>query len=160
MNLVVVHEKYPPLSDTTGGSDSLLRFALANEPIAGVVLDGLSRCLPLGRDGNILCAVPEKWNIESHSPGLKTENYIESVPICPDLLGKAKRELWLVISNARFTTQINDKLLNQLLDKIQADVLVINVEPDLLEKREKMRLTAQGKVAGFRRLYYDSTEPD
>ncbi len=34
----------------------------------------------------------------------------------------------------------------------------VNVEPDLLGKREKMRLTAQGRVAGFRRLYCDSAE--
>ena len=36
--------------------------------------------------------------------------------------------------------------------------MAVNVEPDLLGKREKMRLTAQGKVAGFRRLYCDSAE--
>ena len=159
MNLIIVHKKNPAVSYTADSSDSLLRFALANEPIAGVVLDGLSRCLPWGRNGKILCAIPEEWKVESHSPGLNTVTYIENVPICPEFLQKAKRKLWLVITNARFATQIDDKLLNQLLDKIQADVLAVNVEPELLEKREKMRLTAQGKVAGFRRLYYDSTEP-
>jgi lipopolysaccharide/colanic/teichoic acid biosynthesis glycosyltransferase len=37
-------------------------------------------------------------------------------------------------------------------------VVAVNVAPVLLGKREKMRLTAQGKVAGFRRLYCDSAE--
>ena len=137
----------------------MLRFALANEPIAGVVCDGLSSCLSWGRNGNILCAVPKEWHVESHMPLLKTINYIESVPICPDFLQKAKRKLWLVVSNAQFATQVDDKLLNQLLVKIQADVVAVNVVPDLLGEREKMRLTAQGKVAGFRRLYYNSIEP-
>ncbi len=159
MNLVIVHEENLAVSHTEGGNDSLLRFALANEPVAGVVLGGLSRCLPLGRNEKILCAVPDMWNIKSHSPRLETETYFENVPIRPDFLQKAKRKLWLGISSARFTTQVDDKLLNRLLAKIQADVLAVNIEPDLLEKREKMRFTAQGKVAGFRRLYYDSAEP-
>jgi lipopolysaccharide/colanic/teichoic acid biosynthesis glycosyltransferase/acetyltransferase-like isoleucine patch superfamily enzyme len=159
MNLIIAHEKNPPVSHAAGRGDSLLRFALANEPIAGVVLDGLGRCLPWDRNGNILCAIPEKWNIESRSPRLKTITYIENVPINSDVLQKAKRKSWFIISNAQFATQIDERLLNQMLDKIQADVLSISVEPDLLEKKEKMRLTAQGKVAGFRRLYYDSVEP-
>lgn len=159
MNLVIVHEENSAVSRTEGGNDSLLRFALADESIADVVLDGLSGCLPLGRNEKILCAVPDKWNIESHSPRLRTVSYIKDVPLCQDFLRKARQKFWLVISNAQFATQINDKLLNKLLAKIQADVLAVNVEPHLLEKREKMRFTAQGKVAGFRRLYYDSTEP-
>jgi lipopolysaccharide/colanic/teichoic acid biosynthesis glycosyltransferase len=159
MNLIIVHKNNPAVSYTASSSDSLLRFALANEPVAGVVFDGLSRCLPWSSNGKVFYAIPKEWNIETHAPRLKTVTYAENVPICPEFLQKAKRRFWLVISNAQFATQIDDKLLNQLLAKIQADVLVVNVEPDLLEKREKMRLTAQGKVAGFRRLYYDSTEP-
>jgi lipopolysaccharide/colanic/teichoic acid biosynthesis glycosyltransferase len=159
MNLIIIHKNNPAVSYRTGGSGSLLRFALTNEPLADVVLDGLSSCLYWGRNGDILCAVPEEWHIESHTPGFKKVTYVENVPICRDLLQKAKLKLWLVISNAQFATQIDDELLNQLLNKIQADVVAVNVVPDLLGKREKMRLTTQGKVAGFRRLYYDSTEP-
>lgn len=159
MNLIIVHKESPDVACRTGGSGSLLRFALANEPVAGVVFDGLSRCLPWDRNGNILCAIPEEWHAKSHTPRLKIIDYVENVQICADFLHKAKRKLWFVISNARFTTQIDDKLIDRLLAKIQADVVAVNVVPDLLEKREKMRLTAQGKVAGFRRLYYDSIEP-
>ncbi|MBC8469705.1 MAG: sugar transferase [Planctomycetes bacterium] len=159
MNLIIVHEKQTTTSYTSDSSDSLLRFALANEPVAGVVLDGLSRCLRWSRNGKIFCAIPEEWNIETHVPRLKTVAYAENVPICPEFLQKAKRRFWLVISNAQFAAHIDHLLLNKLLAKIQADLVAVNVEPDLSEKREKMRLTAQGKVAGFRRLYYDSTEP-
>ncbi len=159
MNLIIVHKQNPAVSYTAGSSDSLLRFALANEPVAGVVLDGLSRCLCWSRNGKIFLAVPEEWNIETHVPGLKTVAYAENVPICPGFLRKAKRRFWLVISNAQFAAQIDSRLLQKLLAGIQADLVAVNVEPDLLEKREKMRLTAQGKVAGFRRLYYDSIEP-
>ncbi len=159
MNLILIHKNNPAVSHSTGDGGKLLRFALANEPLAGIVLDGLNRCLCWGRNGNILCAVPEEWHIESHTPGFKTINYIENVSISPDFMQNVKLKLWLDISNARFATQIDDELLNQLLNKIQADVVAVNVVPDLLGKREKMRLTTQGKVAGFRRLYCDSAEP-
>ena len=159
MNLIIVHKKNPAVSYTTGGSDSLLRFALASEPLTGVVLDGLGRCLRWNRNGKNLCAIPEEWNIETHVPGLKAMAYAENVQICPEFLQKAKRRFWLVISNAQFAAQIDSRLLQKLLAEIQADLVAVNVEKDLSEKREKMRLTAQGKVAGFRRLYYDSIEP-
>jgi len=165
MNLIIIHKNNPPVAGAKSSSDNLLRFALANEPIAGVVLDGLSRCLHWGRNGKIVCAIPEKWNVKSHVPRLKTIPYTENVPIFPELacrrpgfLWKAKRDKWFVISNGRFATQIDNHLLNKLLVKIQTDIVAVNVEPDLLGKREKMRLTVQGKVAGFRRLYCDSVE--
>jgi lipopolysaccharide/colanic/teichoic acid biosynthesis glycosyltransferase len=159
MNLIIIHKKNHYASYRVSGSGNLLRFAHASEPLADVVFDGLRRCLSWGRNGNILCAVPEQWQIESHKPGIKTVTYVENVPICTDFLKKARQKPWLVISNARFATHIDDKLLSRLLTKIQADVVTVNVVPDLLGKREKMRLTTQGEVAGFRRLYYDSAKP-
>ncbi len=172
MNLIIIHKDGPPVVDANGSGDNLLRFALASEPIAGVILDGLSRCLPLlsrgqaylcnsrgwGHSRKIVYAIPEEWNIESRKPKLKKISYVENVPIPPQFLRKAKRSSWFVVSNGRFATQIDSWLLNKLLTKIQADVVAVNVAPVLLGKREKMRLTAQGKVAGFRRLYCDSAE--
>jgi lipopolysaccharide/colanic/teichoic acid biosynthesis glycosyltransferase len=181
MNLIIIHKDGPPVADADGSGDNLLRFALASEPIAGVILDGLSRCLPplsrgqaypcnsrgWGHSRKIVCAIPEEWSVESackkrmypsRKPKLKKISYAEDVPILPQFLRKAKRSSWFVVSNGRFATQIDSQLLNKLLAKIQADVLAVNVAPVLLGKREKMRLTAQGKVAGFRRLYCDSAE--
>ncbi|MDT8304233.1 MAG: hypothetical protein RQ760_22305, partial [Sedimentisphaerales bacterium] len=159
MNLIIVHKKYPSVSCTADSSDSLLQFALTNEPVNGVVLDGLSRCLHWGRNGEFFYAIPKEWNIVTQLPGLKTVAYTDKVPICREFLQKAKRRYWLVISDGQFAAQIDHRLLNKLLSKIPADLVAVNVEPDLSGKQEKMRLTAQGKVAGFRRLYYDSTEP-
>jgi len=158
MNLIIVHKNNPAIAGTKSSSDNLLRFALGNEPIAAVVLDGLSRCLRWGHNGEIVCAVPEKWNVESCVPRLKIIHYTKNVPISPEFLRKAKRDSWLVVSNGQFATQIDSQLLNKVLTRIQADIVAVNVELELLGKREKMRLTAQGKVAGFRRLYCNSAE--
>jgi lipopolysaccharide/colanic/teichoic acid biosynthesis glycosyltransferase len=184
MNLIIIHKDGPPVTDADGSGDNLLRFALASEPIAGVILDGLSRCLPplsrgqaypcnrsgWGHNRKVVCAIPEEWSIESafkkrmypsRKPKLKKISYAENVPILPQFLPKAKRSSWFVVSNGRFATRIDSRLLQSAiggLAKIQADVVAVNVAPVLLGKREKMRLTAQGKVAGFRRLYCDSAE--
>ena len=169
MNLIIIHKNNPPVSGAKRSSPAtlgsnpaeggLLRFALAAEPVgAAIVLDGLNRCSRWGRNGKIVCAIPEEWNIESHITRLKTISYTENVPIFPELLRKAERNLWFDISNGRFATQIDSQLLKGLPAKIQADIVVVNVEPGLSGKREKMRLTDQVKVAGFRRLYGDSTE--
>lgn len=158
MNLIVFHKQNPQITQANGNGDNLIRFALASEPISDVVFNGLSRCLQRGRHSKISCAIPEEWNIESHIAKLKTITYTTNVPVCPEFLRKSKRNKWLIISNGRFATQIDSQLLNKALTEIQAGIVAVNVEPELLGGREKIRLTAQGKVAGFSRLYSDSVE--
>jgi lipopolysaccharide/colanic/teichoic acid biosynthesis glycosyltransferase len=67
--------------------------------------------------------------------------------------------LWSVISNGRFATQIKQSVLRKLLSCTPADVVAANVSPELLAYRERVRLAAQGAVAGFRRFYCDCIEP-
>jgi len=171
MNLIIIHKDNPPPTsscrktgvgaDAKGSGDSLLRFALASEPIASVILYGLSRCLRWGHSRKIVCAIPEEWGVESRITKVTKLRYAENVSIRPQLLRKAGRSSWFVVSNGRFATQIDSRLLQSAiggLAKIQTDVVAVCVEPDVLGKREKMRLTTEGKVAGFRRLYCDSAE--
>ncbi len=175
MNLIIIHKSK---NSTTGSGDNLFRFAISSEPIAGVILDGLSAslCRPhsirrppamlRGWGRKTVCAVPEGWSVKPWVTTPKIISYTENVPICPEFrrkascgLRKTRRDSWLVVSNGRFATQINSELLERVLAGIQADVVAVNVEPEVLGKREKIRLAAQGKVAGFRRFYFDSAEP-
>ena len=172
MNLIIIHKNNPPVSGAKSSSDNLLRFALSVEPFAGIVLDGLNRCSRWSLNEKNVFAIPEEWDIGTRVTKLKTISYTENVPIFPELLRKAKLRspmdslrrtpvggnLWFVVSNGRFAAQIDSQLLKRLLAKIQSDIVTVNVEPGLLSEREKKRLTAQGKVAGFRRLYHDSSE--
>jgi len=168
MNLIIIHKSE---SSTTGSGDSLLRFAISSAPIAGVILDGLDTSLrrshsitwPLavlrGWGRKTVWAIPEGWSVEPSVTTIRIISYKENVPIRPEVLRKAKQDPWLVVSNGRFAAQINSELLKRVLAGIQADVVAVNVEPELLGKREKIRSAAQGKVAGFRRFYFDSVEP-
>lgn len=173
MRLIVIHRIKPPMADANGNTDNLLRFALADEPIAGFILDGLSKSLCWGRSrvpilrffakwlpSAVVYAFPEEWNIEPKVTKLKIKPYTENVPICFNLREKGKCKwfpsVWFVISNGRFATQVRSELLRKVLADVPADVIAINVQPDLLGKREKLRLTAKGEVAGFRRMYSDT----
>lgn len=179
MNLIVIHK-----SSSDGRGEGLLRFALANEPLARLVLDGLGRCLNPQRSGFRLpglsrrpvfgrtaYAIPEGWisgcgadagrEAERGRPSthisVNKTLYKDKVLVPSELVAQVGREespsSWSVISNGRFATGVNADLLEGALAGAGADVLALTVEPDLSGEREKIRLTAEGKVAGFRRVY-------
>jgi len=123
-----------------------------------------------------ICAVPDEWAIEwgefrhqnqslqqlSFDAGPNVIRYKENVPVPRELMRRSVRngssDSWFVVSNGRYDTQINIELLDKVLAGVQAEMVAINAEPGLLEQREKVRLTTEGKVAGFRRAYSDSAE--
>ena len=88
--------------------------------------------------------------------------YNKDVPLGSELRRQAgasrKPDLWFTVSNGRFLTRIDGALLERILAGAGADLVAVNAEPALLGARERMRLTAEGNVAGFRRLYSDSAE--
>ena len=182
MNMILIHRNS---ADVSG--ESLLRFALTSEPVAGFVLDGLCRYEDMERDsvlrlfakwnlGKILYAIPEEWEIEPfgsrHQNQMPRQSlydaepnvirYKDKISVPFENLHRTEREAglnsWFVVSNGRFATHINADFLEKVLAGAQADVLAVNAEPALLGQREKVRLTAEGKVAGFCRTYSDSAE--
>ncbi len=175
-NLVLVRDDLP---DRTGGS--LLRFALGSEPVSGVILDGLCgsvrRRSRKGRNrgfpeecgfGRTICAVPESWRVVSQGgrtlQGSNADGnsdviyYKENVSLGQELGRDRAGESWFIISNGRFVTQIDIEQIDKVLAGAGADVLAVNAEPALLSEQERMLLTAEGNVAGFRRMYSDSIE--
>jgi len=177
MQLFVIHKTK---NSAASSADGVLRFAVSSEPIAGIVFDGLSRSLCLGRSrgpSKLACAVPKEWCVARDAiqhpsdalrgpfwdAGLKIIPYTKNVPVCFEgqrkTIRKSASNAWLVVSNGRFATQINGGLLNKVLDNANADVVTVNVEPGLLAYHERVRLTDKGKLAGFRRLHSDSAEP-
>jgi len=70
----------------------------------------------------------------------------------------ARRRPWFVISNGCFLTQSDGHLLSQILHDPAADVVAVTVSPALAAYRERVRLTREGQLVGYRRLYQDSVE--
>ncbi|TSA53190.1 MAG: hypothetical protein D4R45_05950 [Planctomycetaceae bacterium] len=182
MNMILI-----PRNSTDSSGESLLRFALTSEPVAGIVLDGLCRYGDMRRDSILrlsakcsldktFYAIPEEWEIEPfgsrHQNKMPRQSlydakpnvirYKDNIPVPFELVRRAEREdslnSWFVVSNGRFATHINADFLERVLAGVQADVVSINAEPGMLGQREKVRLTTEGKVAGFCRNYSDSAE--
>ncbi len=149
------------IRNNTGCNNSsgtgLLKFAVSNEPVADVVLSGLSKD-PLSRNnGTARIAVPESWNIVSDK--VTVESYKTDIPICFDSFNENGEKSWFVISNGRFVVKNNDRILQEVLEDISADVIMVNVDPGLLAYREKIRWMSENKIASCCRHYFDSAEP-
>jgi lipopolysaccharide/colanic/teichoic acid biosynthesis glycosyltransferase len=182
MNMIII-----PRNSADNNGESLLRFALTNEPFAGVVLDGLCKHRGIKMDsvlrlsakrdiGKTFYAVPDEWEIEPfksrHQNKMPKQSlynrktsvirYKDNITIPSEHLRSTKRKSdlnqWFVVSNGRFVTHINADFLDRVLGGIKADIVAVNAEPGLLDQREKVRLTTEGKVAGFCRTYSDSAE--
>jgi len=180
--MILIHR-----NSANGNGESMLRFALTSEPVAGVVLDGLCKNGNMRRDSifrlsakrsssKIICAIPEEWEIEPsrsrnqiQGPRQSLYNakpnvihYKDIITVLSEHLSRVEREgrlnQWFVVSNGRFATHINTNFLNRVLDGVKADIVAVNAESKLLGQREKVRLTTEGKVAGFCRTYSDSAE--
>lgn len=182
MNMILIHR-----NSAEGSDESLLRFALTNEPVAGVVLDGLRSFGDKSRNSvsrfsakwsldKTFYAIPEEWDIEVL--GLRFQNHIlrkslydakrniiryeDNITVPFELLRRTRQDVsansWFIVSNGHFATRINIDLLENVLADVQADVVAVNIEPELLGQREKVRLTAEDKLAGFCRAYSDSAE--
>lgn len=121
-------------------------------------------------------AVPEDWMIGSGSDacggGAQRRSsftaqpdvtyYREEVPVSCEpaagIRGGKSPGSWFVVSNGRFATRINIELLEGALAHVGADVVAVAADPELLGEREKVRVTTEGHVAGFRRMYCDWAE--
>jgi len=184
MNLILLHKNC-----ADSGGSSLLQFAMSDEPVRRVVLDGLSGCFHQDDErasarrfsgrragSRILFAIPKEWGIEpdriehqdetrrcsGFGAGAKVILYGENVPVGAELPSRSKRDeirnSWLAVSNGRFAARLDTRLLEKVLVGARADVVAVNIESDLLGEGERVRLTTEGKVAGFRRVYSDSAE--
>jgi lipopolysaccharide/colanic/teichoic acid biosynthesis glycosyltransferase len=182
MNLILLHRNS---ADSSG--ESLLHFALTSEPVAGVVLDGLHKNVRIWRDsvlqlsakrspGKTICAIPEEWEIEPFKSRYESQipkqslyrakpgviRYRDKISVPSERLRKTERKgslnQWFVVSSGRFATNINADFFNKVLEGVKADIVAFNAEPGLLGQREKVRLTTEGKVAGFCRAYSDSAK--
>ena len=177
MNLICIHK-----NASSDSEENLLRFAFISESVAGVVLKGLSRCLdpedprssvphPSGRldVGKTVFVLPEKWRFdaqpvhdpdETHRPEIIYYGQNILIPFEHENVSPRDgvRKPWLILSNGRFATNIDLALLERVLHNVKADVVAVNADPTLLGEREDVRLTAEGQVAAFHRVYTDSAE--
>ncbi|MHC4476703.1 MAG: sugar transferase [Planctomycetota bacterium] len=165
MNLIVIGKN--------ARENDLLRFAISSRPIAELVLEALSLHLNWLGNGSVIYAVPQDWgvvpagkdplpaayDISPTGAEHKMMSYRPETPISLGHLGDTEPNSWSTISSGRFATRLKEDIIRKVLARTSADLVAINVDPQLLAYREKVRLTTRGRVAGFRRCYRDCAEP-
>jgi len=168
MQVIVIREARD--GSANGGAD-LLRYALSTAPLGDLVLEGLGRLWQdpaggaaapwMGRTepDELLWVLPENWRTDWAARPGRTIFY--SVALTMDLAeGEDRhRRPWVAIANGRFAAYVNHQLVGQLLETTPADMIAVTATSDLMAGREKLRLTQDNKVVGYRRLYADCMSP-
>ncbi len=145
-----------------GREPDFLEYALSAAPLGRIVLDVLGRpahCADNVPAQRAIWAVPHEWQtVFPENLGQKVI-YTDTVVIDPEMLRSIAGNSWLVISNGRFVSRMSRQRLEQGLADAGADAVAVTADPDLSAYRERVRLTQQGQLVGYRRLYCDSMEP-
>lgn len=136
----------------------LLRLAVSSRAISDFVLDGISAGCSFNSSKTIIAA-PEGWNVNYRSRYSQLKYHNGYFPISLNAAGKGEKSRWFVLSNGRFTTSVDYRLLSKIIAGCDADLIAVNIEPTLARYHEKVRITSGGNVAGFRRHYCDSVLP-
>ncbi len=155
--LVVLRRGRPAGSGT---EPDFLEYALSTAPLGRIVLDALGRpvhCADRVTAQSIIWAIPREWQAAVPDNLGRRIVYADAVGIDPEMVGRIAADSWLVISNGRFVSRMNHQRLEQGL--AGAEAVAVMADPDLSAYRERIRLTQQGQLAGYRRLYRDSLEP-
>lgn len=152
MQLTIIHKENSSDIASNGG---LIKFALSSKSIADIILYSISdNPLLKGNINRIL--LPKQWDSKSQKSLDMVSHYKKDIPV--DLATKGRREPWSIVSNGRFYTQICNELLQEVLTITQADIVMINTVPEFLAYRERVLVTSENQVAGFRRHYDDFVE--
>jgi lipopolysaccharide/colanic/teichoic acid biosynthesis glycosyltransferase len=131
---------------------------VCNEPFCGFVLDGLNDTVGFCKTGRTI-AIPQEWAAPDikNRPGIVF--YTETVPLCSKHIGTARENSWVVVSDGRFLTAVDNRQISEILADSQADVIAINIVTQLRASYEKVLTTSQNELVGFRLLYEDTAQP-
>ncbi len=148
-----------------------MRYALSTPPLPQVVVDGLRHLAYRGASDNSagrigwtkpdesLWVLPGRWQADLGAVPGRTVFFDDALHLGVLPRQKRGRESWLVITNGRFAAHVDPQLLGRFLETVSAEVIAVTAAPDLLACGERLRLTPDNKVVGYRRLYADALSP-
>ena len=168
MNLIVIFDKTKPdesegnhgnFSDVVSGghAGSLLKFAVTSEPLKSIILNMHNHTLN-SQSCDSVVAVPYDWNADGEQSKSHVLYYKEDIPLLFLRTHKPNAGKWHIIANGRFVSRIDYDRLYKLLGTIENDVVAVNIRPQLCTGREKVLISAEDKLVGFRRFYKDTVQ--
>jgi len=97
-------------------------------------------------------AIPQDWPVSI--PG--AIRYSQTVPIN---VKNNLKDSWINVCDGRFFTKADNLLILEMLAESNADVIAVNITPQLQASYEKVLTTSQNGLVGFRLFYEDATRP-
>ncbi len=155
--MIVIHKNHYPAF--TGDQDVLLRFAVGTEPLAERIFCRLGDSVYGGRKTCNSLMIPLDWDVSLSNIGLDVTRYGQQLLLPADAQDGNGAGSWFILYNGRFITRIHYSGLCRLLVQLEADVVSVNVMPQLQAFYEKTLVTSQDNLVGFRRFYDDSIRP-
>lgn len=153
-NLIVLRDTS---KQRTKDSGDLLRTMVCNEPFGSFVFDCLDDTAGFCRHTGII-AIPQDWAVPDVKGRLNVVRYTETVPVCFNQAGFVQETSWVAISNGRFLTVVDNQRICKMLAGSQADVIAVNIAPQLRASYEKVLATSQNEFVGFRLFYEDAAQ--
>ncbi len=139
-------------------NNDLLRLMVCNEPFGSFVLDCLNNTAGFCKNRGMI-AIPQDWAVPDFESGLNVVRYTETVPVCFKHKRFVRETSWVVVSNGRFLTAVDNQRICKMLADSQADVIAINAVAQLRTSYEKVLTTSQNELVGFRLFYEDAAQP-
>ena len=156
MHLIVIHKDAD--SSARRGFD-LLQVAISCRAVADIIFAGLTESCCFQDDKQTIIALPEGWRVESSYRHARITYYSNEVPDYLKFARELKTNERFILSNGRYVSVLDRRRLRGLLSDVDADVIAVRVDPALLSYHERVRITTDGRAAGFRRFYSDSVLP-
>ncbi|MFC1676108.1 hypothetical protein ACFL3G_03470 [Planctomycetota bacterium] len=153
MRLAVIRETQDSCGQPKTG---LLRFAATTEPISQLIIDSITQSDCFNTNARALIALPQGWHSPNSSQNSKIVYYNGSIDISLQDLVKSNSSQWFILSNGSFVTDADFKSLEKILAQFDNDIIAIDVDPELMSYHEKVRVTCDHNLAGFRRQYHDA----
>ena len=168
MKLIIVHNnkhllhsnnKQTVLQDAAKtNSHNLLRFAVCTEPLSDITFSCVSGNFH-DRKNNEIIAIPHQWCGQTTKTNSNLIYYRDSIPVPLKITNRLKVNRWFIVSNGRYVTQFDSRLLDKILTRSRDDVVVVNVAPQLKTSYEKVLISSRSKLVGFRPFFNDLAQP-
>ncbi len=150
------------LRDTSGQqaktNNDLLRLMVCNEPVGSFILDCFSNAAGFCKARAVI-AIPQEWAVTNLKSSLDVVRYTETVPVPLKNTRLVRENSWVVVSDGRFLTVVDNQRICETLAESQADVIAVNIVAQLRASYEKVLTTSQNELVGLRLLYEDAAQP-
>jgi lipopolysaccharide/colanic/teichoic acid biosynthesis glycosyltransferase len=144
--------------ERTKSDNDLLRLMVCNEPFGSFILDCISDAAGFRKAGGAI-AIPQGWAVPDVESRLDVVRYTETVPVCFEHTRSVRENSWVVVSDGRFLTVVDNRLICETLADSQADVIAVNIVAQLRASHEKVLTTLPNELVGFRLFYEDAVKP-